>query len=206
VPSEEALAARASDRGDFLAQLARGRALVAEGRAADAAPYLERARELFPDYAGPDAPDRLLAQVHQARGDWPAATAALRRLVSRNETSYEAHLALADALERTGDTAGAADALERAIWISPYEPAVHERLAALAEGRGDRRTAVRERRAVVALAPVDRAEALYRLAVAQRDAGDAAGARRTVLEALERAPDFARAQELLLALSEGGAP
>ena len=203
-PDESALAARANDRGDFLAQLARGRALLAEGKADEAVPHLERARALFPEYAGGDAPDWLLAQIHRARGDWTAAAAALRRLVERDETSYEAHLALAEALERTGDSAGAADALDRAIWISPYEPAVHERLAALAASRGDRRTAVRERRAVVALNPVDRAEALYQLALAQRDAGDAAGARRTVLEALERAPDFARAQELLLSLSSGG--
>lgn len=203
-PDEATLAARAGDRGDFLAQLARGRTLLEEGKVDEAVPYLERARELFPEYAGGDAPDWLLAQVHRARGDWPAAAASLRRLVARNETSYEAHLALAEALERTGDTAGAADALDRAIWISPYEPAVHERLAVLAANRGDRRTAVRERRAVVALNPVDRAEALYQLALAQRDAGDAAGARRTVLDALERAPDFARAQELLLALTAGG--
>ncbi|HEX6057734.1 MAG TPA: tetratricopeptide repeat protein [Gemmatimonadaceae bacterium] len=206
LPDEATLAARAGDRGDFLAQLARGRALLAEGKAAEAVPWLERARELFPEYAGADAPDWLLAQAHASRSDWPAAAAALRRLVERNETSYEAHLALADALERTGDDAGAADALDRALWISPYEPAVHERLAELASRRGDRRTAVRERRAVLALDPVDRAEALYRLALAQREAGDATGARRTVLEALERAPDFARAQELLLGLSDGGRP
>ena len=204
IPDEATLAARAGDRGDFLAQLARGRMLLADGKAAAAVPYLERARELFPEYAGGDAPDWLLAQVHRARGDWPAAAAALRRLVERNETSYEAHLALAEALEKIGDQAGVADALDRALWISPYEPAVHERLAVLAASRGDRRTAVRERRAVVALDPVDRAEALYQLALAQREAGDSAGARRTVLEALERAPDFARAQELLLALSGGG--
>jgi tetratricopeptide (TPR) repeat protein len=206
IPDEATLAARSGDRGDFLAQLARGRALVAEGKGAEAVPYLERARELFPEYAGPDAPDALLARVHAARGDWPATAAALRRLVARNETSYDAHLALADALERSADTAGAADALERALWISPYEPAVHERLARLAAARDDWRTAVRERRAVVALGPVDRAEALYQLAVAQREAGDRAGARRTVLEALERAPDFARGQELLLELSNGGGP
>ncbi len=56
---------------------------------------------------------------------------------------------------------------------------------------------------MVALNPVDRAEAYYRLALAHRDAGQSAEARRSVLRALEEAPHFERAQELLLALQGG---
>jgi len=65
---------------------------------------------------------------------------------------------------------------------------------------GDHAGAVRERAAVVALGPPDRAEALYLLAVAERDAGDAAAARRSVLRALEVAPNYPQALELLLEL------
>jgi Tfp pilus assembly protein PilF len=54
------------------------------------------------------------------------------------------------------------------------------------------------------LNPVDRAEALYQLALAQLEAGDNAAARRTVLRALEIAPNFERAQELLLRVRSGG--
>jgi Tfp pilus assembly protein PilF len=61
---------------------------------------------------------------------------------------------------------------------------------------------VRERRAVVALAPVDRPEALYQLAVAYREAGDSASARRTILRALEDAPNFEKAQSLLLVMHD----
>jgi hypothetical protein len=64
---------------------------------------------------------------------------------------------------------------------------------------------VRERRAVVALDPVDRAEARYQLAKALAAAGDRASARREVLLALEEAPSFEQAQTLLLDLQrEGG--
>ena len=52
----------------------------------------------------------------------------------------------------------------------------------------------------------DRPEALYQLALALAEAGDAAGARREVLRALELAPRFQRAQELLLRLHGSGAP
>jgi Tfp pilus assembly protein PilF len=59
----------------------------------------------------------------------------------------------------------------------------------------------------VALAPVDVADAHYQLALALFESGDAAGARRELLRALERAPNFAPAQELLLRLQApaGGA-
>jgi cellulose synthase operon protein C len=63
--------------------------------------------------------------------------------------------------------------------------------------------AVRERAAVVALAPVDRSEALYQLALAQYESNDLAAARRSVLAALELAPSFERAQTLLLQIRRG---
>ena len=57
------------------------------------------------------------------------------------------------------------------MFMNPYEIAQHERLAAI-YARVDKTKAIRERLAVVALNPVDRAEALYQVAVAYRDAGD----------------------------------
>ena len=107
-------------------------------------------------------------------------------------------------LEQLGDTTGSAAALERTIYIYPYDAAIHVRLARMYGTLREHKKAVRERRAVVALNPVDRAEALYQLALAHRDAGDSAAARREVLRALEHAPAFEKAQDLLLALRQGG--
>jgi tetratricopeptide (TPR) repeat protein len=190
---------------DFIAQLAQGRALAEGGRGADAVPFLERAKALFPEYAAPDSPRRYLARIHEARGDLRAAEGELAALTARSEHAHEALLALARVRETLGDRAGAAAALERALWVTPYDPALHERLATLYEATGDAARAVRERRAVVALGPVDRAEALYRLALAHERAGERDAARRTVLQALEEAPNFERAQDLLLRLTGGGA-
>ena len=47
---------------------------------------------------------------------------------------------------------------------------------------------------------VDRAEAFYQLALAYHQAGETEGARREVLRALELAPSFEEALELLLKL------
>lgn len=90
------------------------------------------------------------------------------------------------------------------MYIFPYEVEHHRRLAEAYARTGDLEAVVRERQAVVALEPVDRAEALYQLAVALRDAGKRTEARTQVIRALEAAPAFARAQELLLELSEPG--
>ena len=78
--------------------------------------------------------------------------------------------------------------------------AMHQQLAGLAALRAIRRRRVRERAAIVALGPVDRADAYYQLALAQHEAGDDVHARTSVLRALEEAPNFEKAQTLLLTL------
>ena len=57
-----------------------------------------------------------------------------------------------------------------------------------------------ERRAIIAMGVTDLLDARYELARALRDAGDIAGARREVLQVLEAAPTFEKAQTLLLEL------
>ena len=204
--SRASVIARAdADPGDFAAQLMAGVLLVRDGRANDAVPYLERARTLFPEYGGADSPRWLLARIFRERGDLRRAADELTALTLNDENHYDANVALADLLEQLGDTVGAAAALERTMFIYPYDPAAHARLARTYTSTGEHRKAVRERQAVVALNPVDRAEALYQLALAYRDAGDAAAARREVLRALEHAPAFEKAQDLLLALRQSGA-
>ena len=186
----------------FGVELTQGRQLFEAGRLEEAQAHLERARDLFPGYAAGDGPLWLLAQIHEQRGATREAADALARLTATNEKHYAANLKLAELLETLGDPAGAAEALERAIYISPAEIELHTRLAALHEALGNRQGIIRERRAIVALDPVDRAGALYQLALAYFNAGNIEAARREVLRALEEAPSFEEAQQLLLRLSE----
>jgi len=65
---------------------------------------------------------------------------------------------------------------------------------------------VRERRAVLALHPANRPDALYRLARAEFGAGRLDDARRSVLQALELAPEFEAAQDLLLEIHDARTP
>ena len=156
--------------------------------------------ELFAD-ADP-APHALIGRARLARGDTAGAVRAFERVAAIDENAYEVNVTLATLAEERDPSIQAA-ALERLAYIHPYGIEHRRRLAELYSTGGDPAAAVRERRAVVALRPVDRAEALYQLAVALRDAGDPQEARRQVVRALEAAPAFERAQELLLELAGG---
>ena len=182
--------------------MADARKLFEAGQLDAARPMFATAQAAFPQYAGDDSPTAFLAQIYTKKGDMAHAVEELKRLTAANETNYAAQLALADALQKQGDAKGAAGALGAALYINPFELPVHQRLAELAKASGDAQMVVRERRAVVALSPVDKPEALYQLAVAYRDAGDVNAARHTVLRALEDAPNFEKAQTLLLAIHQ----
>ncbi len=198
-PSHEELAQRASlEPGNFLAQLSMGRVLFAEERLDDALSYFERARDLFPEYAGQDTPYWYLALIHKAQGNAAEAVAALQRLTDINANNYQAQIELAGLQEEVGDAAGAAAALNEAMYVYPFDMSLHIRLAELYGRLGRHDGAIREWQAVVALEPVDRAEARYRLARAYFDANRLRDARRQVLLALEIAPGFEEAQMLLL--------
>ena len=177
-----------------------GRTLLQSGNAAAAVDALQRARAMFPEYGGADGAYPHLVRALLAQKDSARAIEALSTAVGLGDVDYATHVMLGDLRLARGDTARAAHALESAIFMNPYDIALHERLATLYTRIGDRRKAVRERRAVVALKPVDVAEAQYNLALAYRDAGDSTNARRSVLRALEVAPHYQRAQDLLLDL------
>ena len=195
--------ARAPDR--FVPRMALGQALFREGRRAEAAEHFEAALELFPQYGGPRGAHWFLGRIREEEeGDTAAAALHYRALVALSESHYDARARLGALLGGGGDGAGAAEVLQQLAYIHPYEIENHEHLAALLEEVGDLGGAVVERRAVLALRPVDRAAAHYRLARTLNLAGDRAAARSAVLAALELAPNYEEALDLLLELRGGG--
>jgi tetratricopeptide (TPR) repeat protein len=194
--------AREADKhpGSFVAQLAMGSMLLEQGRAEDALMYFERAKSLFPEYAGADSPYWFLAQIYLDRGEREKAASELEALTAINERNYAARQELADVYQALGDSTSAVASLEEALYINPMAVGLHLRLAELYAGLERWPQAIREREAVLATNPVDRAEAQYQLARAYFDSGDLDNARSAVLDALESAPNFQQAQELLLAI------
>ena len=131
------------------------------------------------------------------------AIAALRSLVALNENHDAARAQLATLLEAGGGDDEALAVLESSVFIYPFDPKLHERRAALATRLKQPIVARDARRAILALDPVDKAEAYYQLALAEMDAGDRGAARRSVVRSLEIAPRFERAQDLLLKIHRG---
>jgi tetratricopeptide (TPR) repeat protein len=142
----------------------------------------------------------LLAHIQRQKGELGQAAESLGRYDALDEASYLTRVERADLLSDLGRIRESAAVLREAALIWPYELSLHRSLADRYADLGDHAAQVQERRAVVALRPTDIAEAYYLLARAERDAGDAESARRSVLRALEVAPNYEAALELLLEL------
>ena len=162
-----------------------------------------RARDLYPQYVGPDSPYLMLAKIYRDRGDNEEAARQLRSYLDVNETDYEARIELATIEQELRDRSAAALRAARGgdlrLSSSTRAPPPHGRSL---PGGGDAAGTVRARAALVALQPTDMAQALYDLAEAHLAAGQPQEARRQVLRALEVAPSFEKAQQLLLRLHE----
>ncbi|MBC8086973.1 MAG: hypothetical protein H7Z40_06880 [Phycisphaerae bacterium] len=186
--------------GPFVLAMRKAAELAKEGKTEEARTELLRAQAMFPDYAGPNGAAWQLAMIEKERGNLKAAVDQISRITTRNGTAFEAIMLEADMREQLGDTTGMKRALERVIWINPYDPAMHARLAVASTRTRDFKRAILERRAILALDPADKLDAQYELARALIDGGELAEARRTLLNVLEQSPAFEKAQTLLLEL------
>jgi tetratricopeptide (TPR) repeat protein len=199
--SKEALEAVLSARpNDYFAHLRLGQLYKKEGNGDKAVEHLRRATEIFPYFTGNDNPYIALADIYEPRGQKTEAAAALETMSHYNETSVQALSRLAKLKLELGDKTGALDVLKKSFYIQPFDPSLHKLAGGVYLEQGDSANAVREFRARIALSPPDLSEAHYDLARALDAAGNRIEARREVLKALEIAPGFERAQELLLKL------
>jgi tetratricopeptide (TPR) repeat protein len=189
--------------GSFPAQMAAGDALAAAGAREAAIGAYERAASLVPIATGPNSPRARIAELAARGGDFGRALRELSSLVAADHTNIEAARQLAQIAKRLGDTAAAALAFERIVVIDPFDSAAHSALGRIAVERRDAALATREFRAALAAGPVDPAPAHCDLSEALLLGGRKAEAKKEVLAALEIAPTYARAQELLLKIVEG---
>src|SRR5207245_3616620 len=101
-------------------------------------------------------------------------------------------------------TSGLRPVDERIGALDPFDADAHTNRGRLALQRNEADTAAREFRTVLALGPVDRAAAYTDLAESYFKGGKRAEAKKQTLAALEIAPNYERAQDLLLKIVGGG--
>jgi len=182
----------------FTELMGQGQEALAKGDVDKAIEILDRAVEMYPEYSDEHNAYEPLADAYLKKGNKKAAVDTLRKFLTYSETGYAASLKLADLLLEEGDNAGARHALEGTVYIRPLDMAAHQKLGELLLSQKQFAPAVREFETLIALNSPDRAGAYYKLAESNFGAGNRPDARRNVMKALEIAPSYQPAQELLL--------
>jgi tetratricopeptide (TPR) repeat protein len=156
---------------------------------------------LYPQYvAGANAYD-LMAAADRALGDSNAEMQILTEYEHAGGQSPDALKRLAALQANANDDGGAIATLEHVNYIEPVnDEDLHHRLGDLLYAQKQYADAIREYDALLASHPMDKAGAEFDLARAYFAAGQKDKAQDSVLAALETAPDFRPAQELLLKL------
>jgi len=190
----------------FPVQMALGRALRKDGQLDEAMQAFERAAALVPVAGGADSPHEQMAAIALQKKDNARTIKELTDLVAVDFNNVEAARQLATMLRQGGaeDAAKLGPVYQRIVAIDPFDVDAHAMLGRFALQRDEADTAAREFRAVIALGPVDRAAAYTDLAESYFKGGKRTEARKYILAALEIAPNYERAQDLLLKIVGGG--
>ncbi len=203
LPAEKLKALAASHPDSFVVHSALGHAL--QSTDADAAfQAYERAMSLVPMATGPESPYGLTVQLALKKGDRGRAAKTLEAWTARDHTDIEAARQLSTLLDQPGDRERLEVALRRVVAIDPFDSSAHSTLGRMAMDAGNSAEAIRDFRVALAAGPADRASAHADLAEGLFETGAHDEAKRQTLAALEIAPTYERAQDLLLKLVEGG--
>ncbi len=186
---------------DFFANLALGTLLRKEKSNGPAEVYLKKAQKLFPEFVEPDNPYQILAEIYLEEKREDEALTELLGWSRFDENSAWPLVRAAEIYRNRKDWAGAARVLELSVYINPYDTNIQGMLGEAAVEAGNWPAAVAAYQTLVSLAPSDPAGAHYNLARAWLGYGKKQEAKRETLRALEIAPSYEKAQQLLLKLS-----
>ncbi len=174
--------------------------LLQRGEWSTAKPYVEKLVEAIPEARGAASFAPWLARIHRELGETERERAVLEAYVRRADAPVAELLRLITLQQLDEDWAGVLDSTERLKGINPLMKSLHLAAGEAAERSGQDPAAIAAWQAQLALGTEDRAEAWFRLAQLWDKQQDPR-AKRAVLQALEVAPRFRAAQELLLKLT-----
>ena len=187
--------------------MAFGIALRKAGSNDEAVQVFEKAAALAPTAVGDDSPHAQLAEIALEKKDRKRAIAELTALLTVDFENLEPRNISPRCCKDDGvtDPREARPVYERIVALDPFDSDARAALGRMALQRNDSEFAAREFRTVIALKPIDPAVAHTDLAESYLKAGKRDEAKRQALAALEIAPTYARAQDLLLQLTDAGA-
>jgi Tfp pilus assembly protein PilF len=177
--------------------------LFGEGQYDEALVEAENVRQLYPEYVEEANPYELIADIQTKKGDKARAVAVLLEYQKFGGENPATLKKLAALQEESGQLDKAASTLNAINDIYPVnDEELHRHLGDLRAKQNDNEAAVREYASVVALHPLDKAGAMFNLARAYFTAHQYDKAEESVLAALEAAPGYRPAQQLLLQIED----
>lgn len=188
---------------DFQAHLQLGIVLFKEEDYLAAKQSLLTAYDLLPNYTGYPSPPLVLSQIYQAENNETERLRWLEILLQNLQHDYDSAMILAENALQNENLDRAAYYIDRALQVDPYRTDVHQLKARYAEHIGDTELAVTEYEVLLKLDINDPVEAQTDLAQAYLANGQYSEARQSVLYALEIAPSYRRAQQVLLQSVDG---
>ena len=183
---------------DFQAHLQLGIVLFKEEDYEQAKFHLITANDMLPSYTGYPSPALVLSQIYDREENRQEQLHWLEILLQNLQHDYESAIVLAEQALKNEQFERAEYYIDRAIQVDPYRSSVHELKARYADRVGDSGLAVTEYEVLLKLEINDPVEARTDLAEAYLNNGQVDEARQSILYALEVAPSYRRAQEVLL--------
>ena len=173
-------------------------AALNDERWADAQKPLKKLVELYPAQTGFDSAWPMLAMTYRQLNDTNQERNTLIKMTALEADTTDAFGRLMELDDARKDWAGVTENAERFLAVNPLVPQPYRLLARASEAQGKTDPAIRSYQRLLLLDPPDPADVHYHLAKLFREQGDAAAAKRQVLQALEEAPRFPDALRLLL--------
>ena len=189
------------DTGAFLAASAQAHGAAVAGNWPAAAGAAGQAIASYPYFVDPGSPYPTLAEAQDRRGDRAAAVAALRTYWQAGGRLTAPLTQLVQWLADAGHSEEALAVRRDLALVAPFNKDFRAELGDLLLANGLAGEAVDEYLAYQSLRPHDVADAHYRLARAYFGIDDIAAARRQTLLALEIAPSYGAALDLLVEIN-----
>jgi len=175
---------------------------VENGKKQEAVRQATEVHGYYREYVGNGSDYELTSNLMIATGDNAGAITVLESYRDIGGVNVAMLKKLAHLEIDAGRSKQAETTLRKLNYVYPEDPEIHRMLGVLLLKDGDGNGAVREAKAVIALKPADVAESHFELARAYQAAHRMDEAKDEVLAALEAAPNFKSAQQLLLQLNQ----
>ncbi len=163
-----------------------------------------RAIFTYPEYVEQDSPYIAKALAHSQLKENDLKFETLETFWQLGGYSVVALKELADEYIARGQQVEATNVFRDIHYVDPFDEATHGKLGDLYIGLNQPEAALLEYKVGLALNPLDQARAHYRVALAYKSLNDPSQSMEYLMTALDIAPQFRPAQELLLELSRTG--